>query len=898
MDNRGLERESDDQSNSAHSYAVPMEQEEMVSESCPDERGDGGFHFDDCQECVIEAEGGYFLVLASPGCGKTEVLSERIVRAMRRGVALEDMVCLTFTNRASREMMERVSDKVGDDVGKVFVGNIHRFCHTFLIEHHFMRRGACVLSDDEMRAVIRSVCAESGSNDMARHPDVIEDINNFFSQRQLGHPRDVFNSYKEEYEAYYQLAMRVGMDAEADFSGARSEEVITMTRIVLRYRAFKREHGVMTFTDLLILAYERLRRDREGRYKRYKWVEVDEVQDLNKLQIAIVDELSDTTGQFTVMYLGDEQQAIFSFVGADFRVMDNLRHRCVGRIMTLSVNHRSPNYLLDMLNKYAAANLDVSLSSLPHSYIDTAKTRDALRIMSTTDVGQYSDVARIVRQYMSEDGDDRTAIIVNSNKSADAISDELSVNKISHYKISGAEVTDSREYKAVSALLSVCANEFDNLSWARLIYWTSPAGPFHNMRRAIELPAVMRSLALSPMDLMGGEPYTAAFLRSYAEGEEMVVFDTETTGTDIFSDDIVQIAAMKIRGGKKVEGSDFNIFLETRRDIPEMLGDMVNPLRKAYADNPRLSRQVGLALFLQYIGDDALIGHNVDFDYHILLYNVERALQGTAVGRLRVWDTLKLIRLVEPRLPSYRLGDIMESLSLITKNYHLADEDVAATRALVDYCAGKIAAVTGRQRALLARKDVAALAASLRSRAKPYLDDMRGRLYSKACAHAAFADEVGRAYSWLRRQGVVRANDKIDIMIRYMREEWTDNLAVTTLKERLYRRVGMMATLKESDLVNTRGLIDSHVFIMTIHKAKGLEFENVIIPNAYDGVYPYYTNIRDNIADAIREDARKLYVALSRAKKRLCVIYPANIYSHPKELSRFVSGISDAFLIS
>lgn len=898
MDNRGLERESDDHSKPAHSYAVPMEQEEMVSESCPGERGDGGFHFDDCQERVIEAEGGYFLVLASPGCGKTEVLSERIVRAKRRGVALEDMVCLSFTNRASREMMERVSDKVGDDVGKVFVGNIHRFCHTFLIQHHFMRRGACVLSDDEMRAVIRSICAESGSNDLARRPDEIEDINNFFSQRQLGHPMEAFNSYKEEYEAYYQLAMRVGMDAGADFSGARSEEAITMTRIVLRYRTFKREHGVMTFTDLLVLAYERLRRDREGRYKRYKWVEVDEVQDLNRLQIAVVDELSDTTGQFTVMYLGDEQQAIFSFAGADFRVLDNLRDRCRGRIMTLSVNHRSPNYLLDMLNRYATKNLGVTLSSLPHSHIDIDKTKDALRIIRTSDVSQYSNVARIVRQYMAEDGDSRTAIIVNSNKVADEISNTLSVNKISHYKISGAEVTDSREYKAVSALLSVCANEFDNLSWARLIYWTSPEGIFHNMRRAIELTAVMRSLALSPMDLMSDEPYTAAFLRSYAEGEEMVVFDTETTGTDIFSDDIVQIAALKIRGGKKVAGSDFNIFLETRRDIPEMLGDMVNPLRKAYADNPHLSRQVGLALFLQYIGDDALIGHNVNFDYHILKHNVERALQGTTVGRRRVWDTLKLIRLVEPRLPSYRLGDIMESLSLITKNYHLADEDVAATRALVDYCAGKTAAVTGRQRALLARKDVAALAASLRCRAKPFLDDMAGRLYSKGCAHVAFADEVERAYSWLKKQGMVTANHKIDIMIRYMREEWTDSLAATTLKERLARRVGMMTSLKEADLVNTRGLIDCRLFIMTIHKAKGLEFENVIIPNAYDGIYPYYINTRYHLTGAIREDARKLYVALSRAKKRLCVIYPVNIYFHPTELSPFISEICDAFLMS
>ena len=98
------------------------------------------FHPDASQQRVIDAEGGYHLVLAPPGCGKTQILTERIRRAHERdGVPYDQMLCLTFTNRAARGMIERIRQNIDDEeISQVYVGNVHRFCSKFLFENNIL----------------------------------------------------------------------------------------------------------------------------------------------------------------------------------------------------------------------------------------------------------------------------------------------------------------------------------------------------------------------------------------------------------------------------------------------------------------------------------------------------------------------------------------------------------------------------------------------------------------------------------------------------------------------------------------------------------------------------------------------------------------------------------------
>lgn len=118
----------------------------------------------------------------------------------------------------------------------------------------------------------------------------------------------------------------------------------------------------------------------------------------------------------------------------------------------------------------------------------------------------------------------------------------------------------------------------------------------------------------------------------------------------------------------------------------------------------------------------------------------------------------------------------------------------------------------------------------------------------------------------------------------------------------------MASAISEGDLVNSTELIRDRVFVMTVHKGKGLEFENVVILGANDGTYPFYKNTKalaspyttegqkEDARKQIREDARKFYVALSRARKRLCVSYTSvNSYGSRTRMTPFMNSIQQFF---
>ncbi len=106
---------------------------------------------------VINTKSGYNMVLAGPGCGKTDILAERIARAYESGkVELSDMLCLTFTNRAARGMYERIKQRLGDDSSDLFVGNIHRYCSHFLFENNIVPVETSILDEDDTNEILSS----------------------------------------------------------------------------------------------------------------------------------------------------------------------------------------------------------------------------------------------------------------------------------------------------------------------------------------------------------------------------------------------------------------------------------------------------------------------------------------------------------------------------------------------------------------------------------------------------------------------------------------------------------------------------------------------------------------------------------------------------------------------
>ena len=865
--------------------------------------------YDSEQRQAIEANEGFYLVLAPPGCGKTDILSERVAMAVQHGMKPEDMLCLTFTNRASRGMRQRVQQKTDEDVhGRLFVGNVHRFCSVFLFSNALVPEDTGILDDDELTEALTELSPSFFVNRYGM-PDrqkvtLTANICCYISQRELGHDDTALALPPGNFEKFYQTAANAGMDA------TRVEPLHEFVKYALALRDYKRQRQLLDFNDLLVLTYDFLRRDADRRFHRYKWIQVDEVQDLNALQMAIIDQLTDTSAaDCTVMYLGDEQQAIFSFTGAKLSELDKLKDRCCGHVMTLGRNYRSPKYLLDIFNTYAEHELHVSPELLPQcTGSDEHSKLDLILTGNNTVEDERRRLPRMTDYYSSLDADSRTVVLVPTNAAADSVSDILLQHGTPHFKVSGTDFFKTRGYKTLSSLLCVAANRFNTQAWTRLLQGVNALPTGQAVRRFTEQ---LKELMMTPHDLLDEDrtTYLARFDHAYRH-REFVFFDTETTGLDVLHDDIVQIAAFKVKDGERVAGSDFNIIMHTDRPLPAIVGGVANPLIRAYAESRHYTRQEGLQMFIRYVGSSALLGHNVGFDYSILRSNAQRTLGITP--EYEVFDSLHLIHCVCPGLRMYKLGFLVHELGLEGRNSHLADEDIAATKALVDYCCEHYRPLLKAQTDFLGQVRVQNIVKRMQP-LRPLLQHLADSMDSPSDGtHLALADELDHLRRQMEEQGIISPlGAKFDAFMRFVRSEWTaDADGGATLREQIMTHANeLMSSISEGDLVSSTGLVDERVFIMTVYKAKGLEFDNVIILEATDGTYPFFTvnNVLEapwqhteaEVANARQERfeaARKFYVALSRARRRLCISYSMqNSRGIRTRITPFISSITHFF---
>ncbi len=889
---------------------------------------------DDSQQAVISLTGGRHLVLAPPGCGKTQILAERVRHAHAEGMAYADMLCLTFTNRAARGMRDRIRRHVdAAATEQLFVGNVHRFCSHFLFDNQVVPAESAIIDDDTMVSILAMYLQEDEArvlhdnnrrrcyNELMFFSHLMQEIVHGLPRQLRQHPDcctpddvrvlralcrvagcaftpETMTDIYDHNDHYLEVARSQAFDA-----GLRqaAERTLLKMKYAHAYTAYKQQNNLLDFEDLLIRTYVALRDTPAA--KRYAWIQVDEVQDLNRLQLAIISQLwsgSTPTGHAdpTLMYLGDEQQAIFSFMGAKLETLTEIKQQCHGAVHYLHVNHRSPKYLVDMLNRFAVAHLSADVDLLPRpDNADEAQPGDML-VCDSADVDhEYHDVARHVQTVLQQrPSTETTAVIVNSNRDADMVSSVLGQLGVNHFKVSGTDVFATPQVKVLVAHLSVLANEHNFIAWARLLRGLHVCDSEASARQWLRQ---LRTHAIAPTDLLraDGDTYVQAFLRAY-EQEDIVVFDTETTGLDVFEDDVIQIAAEKVRQGKSI--AKLSLHIETGRPIPERLGDIVNPIIEERKHQRLYAPDEALRMFLDFVGDSVLLAHNATFDYHIMDHNLRRYLPAEDWGTRcpRCFDSLKLMRLLRPDLKAYKLKLLLHDLNLEGENSHLADDDVNATVSLVNYCYQQGVAVLQSQKDYLAGPSVCQRADRLCRAYRDFHAEACSRLYVRLTAAdtPALVGEMQRMAAMLADNGWWGNGPKVDYVYRFLTADVIDVGTTPSLKEQLDRHIMELNTFKEADLCSSLA-IDDRVFVSTIHKAKGLEFDNVVVFDAVDGRIPNFYN--ENQPDLLAEDARKLYVAMSRAKRRLVVWWSrARVSSrghYEQKLSRFMASVQQMF---
>lgn len=301
----------------------------------------------DEQYAVVSGGDGPCLVLAGAGSGKTRVITYRVAYLLAQGVPPEDILLLTFTNKAAAEMMGRIARLLGEDgvrrAGRVTGGTFHSVANRLLREfapYLGYTRGFSILDEDDQKTLLKAVMRERGLLEPSRRfpsPAVVRDVLSYRANAMVPLPDAVAKKHPN-------LEPLLG-DLEA---------------LAVAYANRKRQADAMDFDDLLVRLFELLDSEPNVRGQlahRFRYLLVDEYQDTNPLQASIVRHLSGGCGN--VLVVGDDAQSIYSFRAADVRNILNFpRHYPGARVFKLETNYRSTEEVLDLANDSISHNFN------------------------------------------------------------------------------------------------------------------------------------------------------------------------------------------------------------------------------------------------------------------------------------------------------------------------------------------------------------------------------------------------------------------------------------------------------------------------------------------------------------------------------------------------------------
>lgn len=887
---------------------------------------DPKFSKDKLQRAIINLDHGRHIVLAPPGCGKTDILAERVIRALSLGVKEDQMLCLTFTNRAARGMYKRIAERLKIQSPELFVGNVHKFCAHFLFQEDVIPKKTVIIDENETQLLIQSLLGldEKPLTDKT-DKNVRNIVNGLINLQHLtyaiccGLPINLINIKENDdnwnlvyrcisyfnilqnplaFITYYQNLPPLSLSEPSISQCCTNPEYCL--QLIREYQKYKTDNNLIDFEDLLILTYAYAYQN-QGKIKRYSWIQIDEIQDLNPLQIAIIDLFTEPDN--ITLYLGDEQQAIFSFIGAKLSTLEWIKQRCGQNIHHLENNYRSPQYLLDIFNTYAQNELKVQPQQLPKTDKRFKQKEDSLQFIKSVD--RDREILAIVDQvkyFCQKYPNEHVAVLAAWNKDVTEISEALDQAQIRHFRICANDVFSLPETQLLFAHLHCLYSHNNIMSWSKVLYGLNI---YHKPSLARKFVIRLKDHCLMPSDLV--EYNNSSYLLECEQAckQTFVIFDTETTGLDLQYNDIVQIAAVKVNNGQIIDR--FSILLQTDQTIAPTLDSQINPLVQVYANGQKVARKDGLQRFLDFVKDYPVFGHNVNYDRHILESNLRR--EGLTVPKLNYFDTLKICQLLYPSLQSYKLKNLIEQFDLQGQNSHLADDDVFATFELLKYLLTYFK-VNIKESHIDCLKNSSAEAQMLQQYYGAVFREAKEHLFlnasqSQVGPDTALVAELKHFYNFLlNSQSTFKKVPRLEYVFDFLNQ---DVLKIErSLYEQLQDHLIDIMTYRETDLCES-SVIKENIFVSTVHKAKGLEFENVIVFEVTNEVYPsYWAKIAQDAESKCQESARLLYVAITRAKKRLTFTmsqtksgfskkgYP---YTFPIDQSRFIWSILPHFTL-
>ncbi|MFW5478378.1 MAG: ATP-dependent helicase [Segatella copri] len=408
----------------------------------------------EAQRAAVEYIDGPSLVIAGAGSGKTRVLTYKIAYLLNQGMKPWSIMALTFTNKAAREMKERIGRLVGDDLAQhLYMGTFHSIFSRILraeAEHIGFNNNFTIYDEADSRSLIKAIVKEMGLDDKSYKPAAVHAKismakNNLVSAESYASDAAIYEQNKR----------------------AQMPEV---GKIFLAYVQRCKQANAMDFDDLLVLTHQLFREHEEIRQKyaaRFDYILVDEYQDTNHVQMSIVMQLCKE--KLRVCAVGDDSQSIYSFRGANIDNILNYQKQLKGtRLFKLEQNYRSTQTIVKAANSLIKNNRNQIKKDV---YSENAVGEKLQYKPAYSDKEEAvivaKDIKRIKRQDNCEYHD--FAILYRTNAQSRSFEEEFRRQGIPYRIYGGLSFYQRKEIKDIIAYFRLVANPDDEEAIKRII---------------------------------------------------------------------------------------------------------------------------------------------------------------------------------------------------------------------------------------------------------------------------------------------------------------------------------------------------------------------------------------------------------------------------------------------
>lgn len=408
----------------------------------------------EAQRAAVEYIDGPSLVIAGAGSGKTRVLTYKIAYLLSQGMKPWSIMALTFTNKAAREMKERIGKLVGNDLAQhLYMGTFHSIFSRILraeAEHIGFNNNFTIYDESDSRSLIKAIVKEMGLDDKkykpaAVHAKISMAKNNLMSAAAYESDAAIFEQNKR----------------------AQMPEV---GKIFVAYVQRCKQANAMDFDDLLTLTYQLFREHEDIRHKyaaRFDYVLVDEYQDTNHVQMSIVMQLCQEKQR--VCAVGDDSQSIYSFRGANIDNILNYQRQFQGtRLFKLEQNYRSTQTIVEAANSLIKHNRN----QIPKDvFSENAKGEKIQYKPAYSDKEEAAIVAKDVKRIRREDGCQYSdfAILYRTNAQSRSFEEEFRKQGIPYRIYGGLSFYQRKEIKDIIAYFRLVTNPDDEEAIKRII---------------------------------------------------------------------------------------------------------------------------------------------------------------------------------------------------------------------------------------------------------------------------------------------------------------------------------------------------------------------------------------------------------------------------------------------